>query len=157
MPPQAVRTSEWLGTRVGRGSELEMERERQSCEYTRSLARSVSEGAEEEEEEEEGAETDGRLAARLTYGSALPMPTAAAPSLPLSYSTPRNFHFVTLSTLKFIAIRERERERENKGEKVPSERALQNFWDGWLRSAKTGSQGELSIDVANAKHSTTRR
>ena len=83
----------------------------------RSLARSVSEGAEEEEEEEEeeeGAETDGRLAARLTYGSALPMPTAAAPSLspPLSYSTPRNFHFVTLSTLKFIAIRERERERE---------------------------------------------
>ena len=51
----------------------------------RSLARSVSEGAEEEEEEEEeeeGAETDGRLAARLTYGSALPMPTAAAPSLP---------------------------------------------------------------------------
>ena len=43
------------------------------------------------------------------------MPTAAAPSLPLSYSTPRNFHFVTLSTLKFIAI------RENKGGKVPSE------------------------------------
>ena len=49
----------------------------------------------------------------LTYGSALPMPTAARSARPPS-PTPWNFHFVTLSTLKFIAI------GANKGKRFPA-------------------------------------
>ena len=70
----------------GRGSELEMERERQSCEYTRPLAPSESERR-RKEELRQMADSPRARERRLTYGSALPMPTAG-PSLPPSLRLP---------------------------------------------------------------------
>ena len=70
------------------------------------------------------------------------MPTAARRALPPS-PTPWNFHFVTLSTLKFIAI------GANKGKRFPASKparahARQNSREGWLLAEEKIAFGDTA-------------